>query len=197
MTISASQVKELRDKTGAGMMDCKKALEASSGDLEKAVIYLREKGIAKAETKVGRATREGSIASYIHAGSKLGTLVEVNCESDFVAKTEEFKILAKELAMQIAATDPLVVQRGDLSEALVEKEKSIYRTQALASGKPEKAVEKIIEGKLEKYYATVCLMEQPYVRDPNKNIGTLIKEHIAKFGENIAVRRFIRFKLGE
>jgi elongation factor Ts len=197
MAITASQVKELRIKTGAGMMDCKKALEASNGDMDKAVTYLREKGIAKAESKMGRATSEGLVATYIHTGSKLGTLVEVNCETDFVAKTEEFKTLAKELAMQVAATDPLVVQRGDLSEEIVGKEKSIYRTQALSSGKPEKAIEKIIEGKLEKFYATVCLMEQLYVRDPNKTIGTFIKESIAKLGENIAVRRFVRFKLGE
>jgi len=197
MAITASQVKELRIKTGAGMMDCKKALEASNGDMGKAVTYLREKGIAKAESKMGRATSEGLVATYIHTGSKLGTLVEVNCETDFVAKTEEFKTLAKELAMQVAATDPLVVQRGDLSEEIVGKEKSIYHTQALSSGKPEKAIEKIIEGKLEKFYATVCLMEQLYVRDPNKTIGTFIKESIAKFGENIAVRRFVRFKLGE
>lgn len=179
------------------MMDCKKALEASNGDLDKALTYLREKGIAKAESKFGRATSEGLVATYIHAGSKLGTLIEVNCETDFVAKTEEFKTLAKELAMQVAATDPLVVQRGDLSEEIVGKEKSIYCTQALSTGKPEKAIEKIIEGKLEKFYATVCLMEQLYVRDPNKTIGTFIKENIAKLGENIAVRRFVRFKLGE
>lgn len=197
MAISAEQVKQLREKTGAGMMDCKKALEACNGDMDKAVTYLREKGIAKAESKVGRATSEGLIASYIHAGSKLGTLVEVNCETDFVAKTEEFKTLAKELAMQVAATDPLVVQRGDIAPEVLEKERAIYRTQAVSSGKPEKAVEKIIEGKLDKYFATVCLIEQPYVRDPNKTIGTLIKEHIAKFGENITVRRFVRFKLGE
>jgi elongation factor Ts len=197
MTITAVQVKELREKTGAGMMDCKKALEATQGDSGKAVIYLREKGIAKAETKVGRTTSEGVISSYIHAGSKLGTLVEVNCETDFVAKNDEFKNLAREVAMQVAATDPLAVQRSDLSEELVEKEKSIYRTQALSSGKPEKAVEKIIEGKLEKYFATVCLLEQPYVRDPNKTIGVLVKEYIVKFGENITVRRFVRFKLGE
>lgn len=197
MAITASQVKELRIKTRAGMMDCKKALEASNGDIDKAVTYLREKGIAKAESKLGRATSEGLVATYIHAGSKLGTLIEVNCETDFVAKTEEFKTLAKELAMQVAATDPLVVQRGDLSEEIVVKEKSIYRIQALSSGKPEKAIEKIIEGKLEKFYATVCLMEQLYVRDPNKTIGTFIKENIAKLGENIAVRRFVRFKLGE
>lgn len=179
------------------MMDCKKALEASNGDMDKAVTYLRGKGIAKAESKLGRATSEGLVATYIHTGSKLGTLIEVNCETDFVAKTEEFKTLAKELAMQVAATDPLVVQRGDLSEEIVGKEKSIYHTQALSSGKPEKAIEKIIEGKLEKFYATVCLMEQLYVRDPNKTIGTFIKESIAKLGENIAVRRFVRFKLGE
>jgi elongation factor Ts len=197
MVISASQVKELRDKTGAGMMDCKKALEESEGNIAKAITYLREKGIAKAETKVGRTTSEGVISSYLHAGSKLGTLVEVNCETDFVAKTEEFQALGKELAMQVAATDPLVVQRGDLSEEILDKEKSIYRNQALSSGKPEKAIEKIVEGKLEKYFATVCLMEQPYVRDPNKTISMLVKEHIAKFGENITVRRFVRFKLGE
>ncbi len=197
MGITASQVKELRDKTGAGMMECKKALEATNGDMDKAVTYLREKGIVKAESRVGRTTKEGLVASYLHAGSKLGTLVEVNCETDFVAKTEEFRTLVKELAMQVAATDPLVVQRGDLSEVILEREKSIYHTQAFSSGKPEKAVEKIIEGKLEKFYATVCLTEQPYVRDPNKTIGTFIKEHIAKFGENIVVRRFVRFKLGE
>ena len=197
MAITALQVKELRIKTGAGMMDCKKALEASNGDMDKAVTYLREKGIAKAESKLGRATSEGLVAAYIHTGSKLGTLIEVNCETDFVAKTEEFKIMAKELAMQVAATDPLVVQRGDLLEEIVGKEKSIYRIQALSSGKPEKAIEKIIEGKLEKFYATVCLMEQLYVRDPNKTIGTFIKENIAKLGENISVRRFVRFKLGE
>jgi elongation factor Ts len=197
MAIAAEQVKQLREKTGAGMMDCKKALEACNGDMDKAVTYLREKGIAKAESKQSRATREGVIASYIHAGSKLGTMVEVNCETDFVAKNEEFKTLARELAMQAAATDPLVVQRGDIAPEVLEREKAIYRTQAASSGKPEKVIEKIIEGQLEKYFATVCLMEQPYVRDPNKTISALVKEHIAKFGENITVRRFVRFKLGE
>lgn len=197
MDIPVGQVKELREKTGAGILDCKEALEKSGGDIQRAIDYLREKGITSAEKKVGRSTTEGIIESYIHPGSKLGTLVEVNCETDFVAKTDEFKKLAREIAMQVAAADPLVVQRGDLSQEIIEREKSIYRTQALDSGKSEKMLEKIVEGKLEKYYTTVCLLEQPYIRDPTKTVGILIKEHIAKFGENISIGRFMRFKLGE
>jgi len=197
MSPTPQQVKELRDKTGVGFMDCKKALEATDGDMEKAIEYLRKQGIAKAEKRMGRATREGIIQSYIHPGSRLGVLVEVNCETDFVAKTDEFRTFGKDVCMQVAATNPLVVSREEVPKDLVEKEESIYRTQALSSGKPEAIVDKIVKGKMEKYYAEVCLLEQPFVKDPEKTVEALLKELIAKTGENISVKRFARFRLGE
>jgi len=196
-SISANLVKELREKTGAGMMDCKKALEKTDGDMQKAVDYLREQGIAKAAKRADRVAKEGIIYSYIHPGSKLGVLVEVNCETDFVARTEDFKQLAKDVAMQIAATNPLKVNRTDLKEEIIQHEKEIYRTQARNEGKPEKVIDKIVEGKLEKYFQEVCLMEQPYVKDQDRTVKDRVSEAIAKIGENITVKRFVRFRLGE
>jgi len=197
MSISASQVKELRDKTGAGMMDCKKALIESDGDIEKATDYLRKKGITKAEKRAGKAANEGIIEAYIHTGGRLGVLVEINCETDFVARTDDFKHFAKEIAMQIAATNPLVVDREQLAPEIVEKEVEIYKTQALESGKPEKIIERIAQGKLEKYYQEVCLLEQPYIRDPNTTVKDVLMETIGKIGENISIGRFVRFRLGD
>ncbi len=197
MAISAKDVKELRDKTNVGMMDCKKALEEAGGDIDKAVEILREKGIAKAAKKAGRSTNEGVIASYIHPGDKLGVLVEVNCETDFVAKTDEFKQLVHDISMQIAAATPLVVTREELDPELLEKEKQIYKTQALNEGKPEKIVDKIVEGRMEKYYKEICLLEQPFIRDQDKSVQDLLNEAIAKLGENMSIRRFCRYRLGE
>ncbi len=197
MAVTTQMIKELRARTGAGMMDCKKALEECGGDMDKAVAWLRQKGLAVAAKRAGRATSEGTVAAYIHAGGKLGAMVEVNCETDFVAKTQEFKQFAHDIAMQIAAASPLCVQREDLSEEVIEKEKEIYRAQARESGKPEKIIEKIVEGKLEKFYKEVCLMEQDYIRDDSKTVDDLIKEAIARIGENIVVRRFARYQLGE
>ena len=200
MEISAGQVKELREKTGAGMMDCKKALAESAGDLDKAVRFLREKGLAAAAKKAGRATSEGVIGTYLHAGGRIGVLVEVNCETDFVAKTPDFQNLVKEVAMQVAAASPALarwVSREDVPAEVLEQERQIYRTQAQASGKPEKVLEKIAEGKVEKFLADVCLLEQPFIRDPEKTVKQVVAEAIAKLGENIAVRRFARFQLGE
>lgn len=197
MGITAQQVKELREKTGAGMMDCKKALTETGGDFDKAINYLREKGIAKAASKAGRSTKEGVIASYIHPGDKLGVLVELNCETDFVARTTEFRTLAKDICMQIAATNPLAVSREGIDPKVIEEEMAIYRQQALNEGKPEKILDKIVAGKLDKYYAEVCLMEQPFVKDGEKTITDIINDAIAKIGENISVKRFVRFRLGE
>ena len=197
MQITADMVKKLRAKTNAGMMDCKKALSESNGDFEKAVEYLRMKGLATATKRAGRATNQGVVYSYIHAGGKLGALVEVNCETDFVAKNEQFLQFAKDVAMQIAASNPLAVSQEELDQSIVEKEKEIYRQQALETGKPEKVVEKIVEGKLKKYFTEVCLLEQPFVKDPDKSITDVLNETIAAIGENISVRRFARFQLGE
>lgn len=197
MEVTAQQVKELREKTGAGMMDCKKALTETGGDFDKAINYLRERGIAKAASKAGRSTKEGVIASYIHPGDKLGVLVELNCETDFVARTTEFRTLAKDICMQIAATNPLAVSREGLDPKVIEEEMAIYRQQALNEGKPEKILDKIVAGKLDKYYAEVCLMEQPFVKDGEKTITDIINDAIAKIGENISVKRFVRFRLGE
>lgn len=197
MEITASMVKELREKTNAPVMDCKKALVQCKGDMEKAILFLREKGLASATKKVGRITKEGLIVSYIHPGGKIGVMLELNCETDFVARNEEFGILAKDLAMQIAATNPLCIKREDLPAEILEKEKEIYRVQAESSGKPEKVIEKIVAGKLEKYYTEVCLMEQPFVKNPDMKVQDLIKSYIAKFGENITLRRFVRYHLGE
>ncbi len=197
MEIAAKTVKELRDMTGAGMMDCKKALLESSGDVEKAVGILRKQGLSKAAKKADRSANEGLIYSYIHPGSKLGVLLEINCETDFVARTDDFQMLAKDIAMQIAAANPLVIERGQLDPSLIEKEKEIYRTQALNESKPEKVIDKIIEGRLSKYYQEVALLDQPFVKDEDISIKNLLNNAIAKLGENIVVRRFVRFRMGE
>ena len=197
MAITVEQVKQLRDKTGAGMMDCKSALTEADGDLEKAIEILRKKGLASAAKRAGRATKDGMIGHYIHMGGKVAVLVEVNCETDFVARTEDFQRLAKELAMHIAAADPKFVRREDVPAEVLEKEKEIYRAQFADSGKPANVIDKIAEGKLESFYAQVCLMEQPSVRDPNVSIKQMVAEAAAKTGENVTVTRFARFKLGE
>ncbi len=197
MSISASLVNDLRNKTGAGMMDCKKALEQTGGDIEKAIDYLRKRGVQQAEKKVGRSANQGIIQSYIHPGSRLGVLVEINCETDFVARTNDFQEFAKDIAMQIAAANPLVVDRSELDQEKINKELEIYRDQAREQGKPEAILEKIAQGKLEKYYQEVCLLEQSFVKDPNKTIRDLLNEKIAKLGENMILRRFVRFQLGE
>ena len=197
MKISADLIKELRERTGAGILDCKKALEKTGGDIDKAVEELRKMGIAKADKKLSRETKEGIIESYIHPGAKLGVLVELNCETDFVANTKEFKELAHNIAMQIAAQAPSFVKREDIPQEVIEKEKEIYREQLKNSGKPEHVIEKIVEGKLEKFYEEACLYEQAYIKDPSITVEELIKTHIAKFGENIRVKRFARFRIGE
>ena len=195
--ITAAQVKELRDKSGAPMMDCKKALTDAKGDIEAAIVLLRKRGASVAERKAGRATSEGAVASYIHAGGKIGVLVEVNCESDFVARTDDFKELVHDVAMHIAATDPKFVRKEDVTPESFEREKDIYRTQAAATGKPAQVVEKIVEGKMGKFYEEVCLYEQPFIKDQTVTISQLIATKIGKLGENIAVRRFARFKVGD
>lgn len=197
MEISAQQVKELREKTGAGMMECKKALADSSGNTEEAIKLLRERGIARAVTKSGRETSEGLIAPYIHPGDKLGVLVEIACETDFVARTEQFRQFARNVAMHIAASSPTCVRREEIDPKLVEQEREIYRTQATNEGKPEKILDKIVDGKVEKYFSEVVLMEQPYVKDNDKTIGDYLKETIGSLGENIQIKRFCRFRLGE
>jgi elongation factor Ts len=197
MAITAAQVKELREKTGAGMMDCKKALQEADGDFDKAVEYLRKKGLQKVEKKAGRATKEGIIQSYIHPGSRLGVLVEINCETDFVARNDEFQQFARDVAMHIAAANPLAVRREEISAAVVEKEREIYSDQAKDQGKPEKVIDRIVEGKLEKFYQEACLMDQAFVKDPDKTINDLLTEKIAKIGENMTISRFVRFQLGE
>jgi elongation factor Ts len=197
MAITAEQVKQLRDKTGAGMMDCKTALTETNGDMEKAVELLRKKGLASAAKRAGRATKDGMIGHYIHMGGKVGVIVEVNCETDFVARTEDFQVLAKELAMHIAAASPQYVRREEIPADVIAKEKEIYRAQFAGSGKPEAVIDKIAEGKLESYYAQVCLLDQPSVRDPNVTIKQMVASAAAKTGENVTVSRFARFKLGE
>ena len=195
--ISADQVRKLRERTGAPMMDCKKALEACKGDESAAVDHLRKLGINTAAKKAARVTSEGSVASYIHAGGKIGVLVEVNCESDFVARTDDFKDLVKDIAMHIAASDPKFVRKEDVTPEAYEKEKEIYRAQAAATGKPANVVEKIVEGKMAKFYEEVCLMDQPFVKEPGITIHQLVASKIGKLGENIFVRRFARFKVGD
>ncbi|UCE67926.1 MAG: translation elongation factor Ts [Candidatus Zixiibacteriota bacterium] len=197
MEISAKQVKELRETSGAGMMDCKKALLESDGDMEKAVAFLRKQGLLKAAKKADRTANEGIIYSYIHPGNKLGVLVEINCETDFVARTEDFQNFAKDIAMQVAAASPLVVERGQLDPTLVEKEKEIYRTQALGEGKPEKVIEKIVNGRLEKYYQEVVLLDQPFIKDQDLFVKDLLTNAVGKMGENIKIKRFARYRLGE
>jgi elongation factor Ts len=195
--ITPEQVKELRGKTGAGVMDCKKALVEADGDMEKAIILLREKGLAKAAKKQSRSASEGIIESYIHGNGRIGVLVEVNCETDFVARNEEFKNFAKDIAMQVAASNPKYLSREDVPAEVIEKEKEILRAQALNEGKPEKVVEKIVDGRIEKYYEENCLLEQPFIKDPDKKISQFIMEKIAVIGENITVSRFVRFERGE
>ena len=197
MAISANQVKELRDRSGVGMMDCKKALVESNGDLDKAFEYLRKSGIAKAQKKAGRSAKEGSVISYIHPGSKLGVLLEINCETDFVSNTEEFKNLGNDIAMHIAATNPQGVSREEISEEIINKEKEIYAEQAKGSNKPDNIVEKMVEGRVNKYYKENVLLEQDFVKDPNQTIENLVTTAISKLGENIVVNRFTRFQLGE
>ncbi len=194
---SAKSVKELRDLSGAGMMDCKRALEESNGDLEKAMEALRKSGIAKAQKKAGRSASDGLIFPYIHPGSKLGVLLEINCETDFVAKTDDFQSLAKDISMHIAASSPISVNIEDVSDSILEKEKEIYFEQAKNSGKPDNIIEKMIEGRMVKFYKENVLMEQQFVKDPDRTIKDLITENVAKFGENIVVKRFSRFQLGE
>jgi elongation factor Ts len=196
-TISASTVKELRDKTGAGMMDCKEALKESDGDISKAVDFLRKKGLATAAKRAGRSMSEGTIQTYIHTGGKLGVMVEVNCETDFVAKNEDFVQFARNIAMHIAATNPVSISQQDVPKEVIDKEMEIYRDQIRAMGKPEQMIDKIAEGKLAKFYKENCLLNQAYVRDPNVTISDLINEQIAKIGENITIKRFVRFQVGE
>ena len=195
--ISATMVKQLREKTGAGMMDCKNALSECDGDMDKAVDFLRKKGLATAQKRAGRAMTEGIIQSYIHLGGKLGVLVEVNCETDFVARSDDFQEFAKNISMHIAASNPLGIQAEDVPEDIVNKEKEIYRAQALEMGKPENVIDKIVEGKLKKFFTDNCLMNQPYVKDPDKAISDLLTELIGKIGENITIKRFVRFQIGE
>lgn len=197
MAISAAQVKALRDRTGASMMDCKRALEESDGDVDKAIDYLRKRGAAAAEKRADRATNQGVIEAYIHTGGRLGAMVEVNCETDFVAKTAEFRALARDIAMQVAAMDPKVISRDQLDPKVVEKELEIYRTQARNEGKPEQVLERIATGRLEKYYQEVVLIEQSFIKDAGKTIKDLLDEAIGKIGEKITIRRFERFHLGE
>lgn len=195
-TISAAMVKELREKSGAGMMDCKAALTECGGDLEKAIDFLRKKGIATAAKRAGRATSEGTVQSYIHMGGKIGVMVEVNCETDFVAKTDDFKVFAKNIAMHVAATNPVGIAPEDVPQAVIDREREIYKAQVLEMGKPEQMVEKIAEGKMNKFFKENCLMNQQYVREPDKTIADYLNEVIAKTGEKITIKRFARFQVG-
>lgn len=197
MAVSASAVKELRERTGAGMLDCKKVLDETNGDIDKAIALLREKGLAAAANKAGRIATEGVVESYIHGGGRIGVLVEINCETDFVGKTDQFKEFARDIAMHIAAASPKYVRREEVSAEELEKEKEILRNQALNEGKPEKIVEKMVEGRINKFYEEHCLLEQAFVKDPDKTVGTLLNEKISTIGENISIRRFVRYELGE
>ncbi len=197
MSIAASQVKQLREKTGAGMMDCKRALEESGGDMDKAIKLLREKGVSLAAKRAHKVAAEGVIGAYVHAGSKIGVMVEVNCESDFVARTADFQDFAKNLCLQICSQNPSYVRPEDVPETVLDAEREIYRKQALAAGKPEKIVDRIAEGKLKKFHETVCLLKQPFVRDPDMTIQDYLNDVVAKMGEKIEVRRFVRYVLGE
>lgn len=196
MSISADAVKQLREKTGVGIMECKSALTQTNGDVEKAIELLRKKGMATAEKRSGRETKEGVVEAYIHPGNRLGVLVEINCETDFVAKTDDFRTFAKDIAMQIAATNAVVVQREDYSKEDIDRELDIYTTQARNEGKPENIIERFVQGKLEKYFQETVLLEQSFIKDPNKNIKELLTEVVAKTGENVQIRRFVRFQLG-
>jgi len=197
LSITTTQIKELREKTGVGIMDCKAALNESGGDIEKAIEYLRKKGIATAKKRGGRATSQGQVQSYIHAGGKIGVLVEVNCETDFSGKTEDFAAFVKDIAMQIAATNPIAIDREGVPEDTLLKEKDIYATQARESGKPDNIIDKIVEGKLKKFFSEACLLEQPFVKNPDITVQDLLNDLIAKTGENIMIRRFARFQLGD
>ncbi len=197
MAGQSTLVKELREKTGAGILDCQKALQESANDIDKAIDYLRQKGLAAAQKKAGRETNEGTISAYIHSGNRIGVLVEVNCETDFVARNEEFQTFVKDLALQIAASNPSFVKREDVPSELIEKEKKIYLAQAKEMGKPEPAWPKIVEGKLEKFYQESCLLEQAFIKDPGVSIKDLVAQKIAKIGENISIRRFTRYQLGQ
>jgi elongation factor Ts len=197
MEITATMVKELRERTGAGMMDCKKALAETQGDIEKAIEFLREKGLAAAAKKSGRVIAEGRVESYIHGIGRIGVLVEVNCETDFVAKTDEYREFCRDIAMQIAASKPEYVSREEVPAEVIEKEKSILRVQALNEGKPEKIVERMVEGRIDKFYKEFCLLEQPFIKDPDVMVQQLLHDKISKLGENIGIRRFVRFELGE
>lgn len=197
MQINAQMVKELRERTGAGMMDCKRALVENDGNVEQAIDYLRKKGLAAAAKKAGRAAAEGVVGSYIHAGGKIGVLLEVNSETDFVARTEDFQGLVRDIAMHIAAADPRFTRREEVTEEILAQEREIFREQAIDSGKPEAVVDRIVEGKMEKFYAQNVLLDQPFVKDPDKSVGDLVTEAVARMGENIQLRRFARFKLGE
>lgn len=197
MAVTASAVKELRERTGAGMLDCKKALDETNGDIDKAIAVLREKGLSAAANKAGRIATEGVVESYIHGGGRIGVLVEINCETDFVGKTDQFKEFARDIAMHIAAANPKYVRREDVPAEDLEKEKEILKNQALNEGKPEKIVEKMVEGRINKYYEEYCLLEQSFIKDPDKTINTLLNEKISTIGENISIRRFARFELGE
>jgi len=195
--ITAAMVKDLREKTGAGMMDCKNALVEANGNVDKASEILRKKGIASASKKASRAVNEGRVEAYIHPGNKIGVLVEINCETDFVAKTDDFSAFSRDIAMQIAASSPMFIKREDVDQETIDRELDIYRDQAKSQGKPDNIIEKIASGKLDKFYSEICLMEQPFVKDPDKTIENLVTETIAKLGENISIRRFSRFKIGE
>jgi len=195
--VSATMVKDLRQRTGAGMMDCKKALMENEGDLEKSVDWLRQKGIMKAASKAGRIASEGVVHSYIHAGGKIGVLVEINCETDFTARNDQFQALVKDIGMHIAATNPAAVRREEMDTETLDREREVYKAQALEQGKPEKIVEKIVEGRIDKFYKEACLLEQPFVKDTDKTVLELVNEAIATIGENISVRRFVRYELGE
>lgn len=197
MMITAEMVKELRTLTGAGMMDCKKALLETGGDKEKAINYLREKGLAKAAKRAGRIAAQGVVDSYIHLGGKVGVMVEVNCETDFVARNEEFRAFARDICLQVAATNPAYLSREDVPEEVIENEKEILRRQAANEGKPEKIIDKIVNGRIEKFFQENCLLEQPFIKDQDKTVKDLLTEKIAKIGENIIIRRFVRFEMGE
>ncbi len=197
MTITAAMVKELREATSAGILDCRKALEATEGDFDKAVDYLREKGLAQAAKRMDREAQEGLVHAYIHSGGRIGVLVEVNCETDFVARTDEFQVFVNDIAMQIAAMSPLYIERDDIPQEVVEHERELYRAQALEEGKPEQVIDRIIEGRLDKFYQQVCLLEQGFIRDEDLTIDELLKAQITKTGENVVIRRFARYQLGE
>jgi len=197
MEISAAQVKELRDRTGAGLMDCKSALKESGGDVDKAIEYLRVKGLAKAQKRASRDTSEGTVVSYIHPGSRIGVLVEVNCETDFVARTDEFQGFGRDIAMQIAATSPIALDRDDVPEEIVAKEREVFRIQALEQKKPEKIIDRIVDGRLDKFYSESVLLDQPFIKDDSKTVRDLLNEVVGKLGENVKIARFARFQIGQ